>query len=124
MAVVGAVIKSFLPLYAENKTGLQTPYVWMRTSSVSSDPDNNYFWKDLNGNNVKLNLNEQERVNGRSDIYTYNFYPSFPFTDDANSLLRIEGTGLQKATVIGVYGYSSEDDHTEDGFVLNMSNGT
>ena len=124
MAVVGAVIESFLPLYAENKTGLQTPYVWMRTSSVSSDPDNNYFWKDLNGNNVKLNLNEQERVNGRSDIYTYNFYPSFPFTDDANSLLRIEGTGLQKATVIGVYGYSSEDDHTEDGFVLNMSNGT
>ena len=124
MAVVGAVIKSFLPLYAENKPGLQTPYVWMRTSSVSSDPDNNYFWKDLNGNNVKLNLNEQERVNGRSDIYTYNFYPSFPFTDDANSLLRIEGTGLQKATVIGVYGYSSEDDHTEDGFVLNMSNGT
>lgn len=124
MAVVGAVIKSFLPLYAENKTGLQTPYVWMRTSSVSSDPDNNYFWKDLNGNNVKLNLDEQERVNGRSDIYTYNFYPSFPFTDDANSLLRIEGTGLQKATVIGVYGYSSEDDHTEDGFVLNMSNGT
>lgn len=124
MAVVGAVIESFLPLYAENKTGLQTPYVWMRTSSVSSDPDNNYFWKDLNGNNVKLNLNEQERVNGRSDIYTYNFYPSFPFTDDANSLLRIEGTGLQKATVIGVFGYSSEDDHTEDGFVLNMSNGT
>lgn len=124
MAVVGAVIESFLPLYAENKTGLQTPYVWMRTSSVNSDPDNNYFWKDLNGNNVKLNLNEQERVNGRSDIYTYNFYPSFPFTDDANSLLRIEGTGLQKATVIGVYGYSSEDDHTEDGFVLNMSNGT
>lgn len=124
MAVVGAVIESFLPLYAENKTGLQTPYVWMRTSSVSSDPDNNYFWKDLNGNNVKLNLNEQERVNGRSDIYTYNFYPSFPFTDDANSLLRIEGTGLQKATVIGVYGYFSEDDHTEDGFVLNMSNGT
>lgn len=124
MAVIGAVIESFLPLYAENKTGLQTPYVWMRTSSVSSDPDNNYFWKDLNGNNVKLNLNEQERVNGRSDIYTYNFYPSFPFTDDANSLLRIEGTGLQKATVIGVYGYSSEDDHTEDGFVLNMSNGT
>ena len=124
MAVVGAVIESFLPLYAENKTGLQTPYVWMRTSSVSSDPDNNYFWKDLNGNNVKLNLNEQERVNGRSDIYTYNFYPSFPFTDDANSLLRIEGTGLQKATVIGVYGYSSEDDHTEDGVVLNLSNGT
>lgn len=124
MAVIGAVIESFLPLHAENKPGIQTPYVWMRTSSVNNDLDNDYVWKDLNGNNVKLNLNEQERVNGRSDIYTYNFYPSLSFTNDANALLRIEGTGLQKATVIGVYGYTSEDDHTEDGFVMNMSNGT
>ena len=124
MAVIGAVIESFLPLHAENKPGIQTPYVWMRTSSVNNDLDNDYVWKDLNGNNVKLNLNEQERVNGRADIYTYNFYPSLSFTDNANSLLRIEGTGLQKATVIGVYGYVSEEDHTEDGFVLNLSNGS
>ena len=124
MAVVGAVIESFLPLYAENKPGLQTPYVWMRTSSLNDNLDNNYAWKDLNGNNVKLDVNGQESVNGRSDIYTYNFYPSLSFTNDANALLRIEGTGLQKATVIGVYGYTSEDDHTEDGFVMNMSNGT
>lgn len=124
MAVIGAVIESFLPLHAENKPGIQTPYVWMRTSSVNNDLDNDYGWKDLNGNNVKLNLNEQERVNGRADIYTYNFYPSLSFTDNANSLLRIEGTGLQKATVIGVYGYVSEEDHTEDGFVLNLSNGS
>ena len=124
MAVFGAVIESFLPLHAENKPGIQTPYVWMRTSSVNNDLDNDYVWKDLNGNNVKLNLNEQERVNGRADIYTYNFYPSLSFTDNANSLLRIEGTGLQKATVIGVYGYVSEEDHTEDGFVLNLSNGS
>ncbi len=124
MAVVGAVIESFLPLYAENKPGLQTPYVWMRTSSLNDNLDNNYAWKDLNGNNVQLDVNGQESVNGRSDIYTYNFYPSLSFTNDANALLRIEGTGLQKATVIGVYGYTSEDDHTEDGFVMNMSNGT
>lgn len=124
MAVVGAVIESFLPLYAENKTGLQTPYVWMHTSPVDISLDNNYAWKDQNGNNVKLNINGQECVDGRNDINTYNFYPSLSFTNDLNSLLRIEGTGLQKATVIGVYGYTSEDDHTEDGFVMNMSNGT
>ncbi|MCR5246400.1 MAG: hypothetical protein K6E14_01260 [Paludibacteraceae bacterium] len=123
MAVVGAVIESFLPLYAENKPGLQTPYVWMHTSSVNDNLDNKYVWKDLNGNNVKLNVNGQECVNDRSVIRTYNFYPSLSFTDDANSLLRIEGTGLQRATVIGVYGYTSEDDHAEDGFVLNLSSG-
>ena len=73
MAVVGAVIESFLPLYAENKPGLQTPYVWMHTSSVNDNLDNKYVWKDLNGNNVKLNVNGQECVNDRSVIRTYNF---------------------------------------------------
>lgn len=123
MAVIGAVIESFLPLHAENKTGLQTPYVWMCTSPVENKIDYNYVWKDLNGNNVVLNVDGKECVNNRTDIYTYNFYPSLSFSNDNNSLLRIEGSGLQKATVIGVYGFNKVDDLVDDGFVMNLSNG-
>lgn len=123
MAVFATLAEMLVPVQAKEKNGLQTPYAWMCTSPVDNKVDANYVWKDVNGNKIELNVDGKEYVNNRNSIYTYNFYPSLSFTENQNSLLRLEGTGLQKATVIGVYGYHSETDHVEDGFVLNLSNG-
>lgn len=123
MAVFATLTEMLVPVLAKEKSGLQTPYAWMCTTPVDNEIDVNYVWKDVNGNKVELNVDGKEYVNNRNSIYTYNFYPSLSFAEDQNALLRLEGTGLQKATVIGVYGYHSETDHVEDGFVMNLSNG-
>lgn len=123
MAVFAVIAEMLVPVQAKEKKGVQTPYAWMCTSPVDNKVDANYVWKDINGNKMELDVDGKECVNNRNDIYTYNFYPSLSFAEDQNSFLRLEGTGLQKATIIGVYGYHSETDHVEDGFVMNLSNG-
>lgn len=123
MAVFATLAEMLVPVQAKEKNGLPTPYAWMCTTPVDNEIDVNYVWKDVNGNKIELNVDGKEYVNNRNSIYTYNFYPSLSFAEDQNASLRLEGSGLQKATVIGVYGYHSETDHAEDGFVMNLSNG-
>jgi len=79
LAVIVIALEFFLPLQAQNKKGLQTPYVWMCTSPVDNKIDSKYVWRDLNGNGITLNTAGNECVNNRSDIYTYNFFHSLSF---------------------------------------------
>lgn len=123
MFIIASLAGQTASAQTQEKEGIQTPYAWMCTAPVDDRIDANYFWKDWNGNKVKLTVDGEEHIDNRNSIYTYNFYPSLSFSDDENSVLRLEGTGLQKATIIGVYGYHSEDDHVGDGFVMNLSNG-
>lgn len=122
IVAVSATIGFLSSIQAKENGGMQNPYAWMCTFPVDGKENSQYMWKDKNGNDITLDIDGVSYINSRAEISTYNFYPALTFSDDQNSVLRLSN-GLQKATLIGVYGYTSPEDHESDGFLMNVYSG-
>ncbi len=92
-------------MFAQSPGGVSGVELWAYPQPETYDLDSIYSFKDVAGDNAKLQLtplNNMEFRQHRNVMQSFNFHPSLHFNGTDSAQLRINGSNASQATIIGV----------------------